>query len=92
MKSEVKERKSEVKERKSEVKERKSEVKERKSEVKDWIVEDQAILRSCDSAPRTPPSSPLSRQQIVSLSQSSSVSLIQLTDGKGGGRAAESKG
>ncbi len=32
-----------------------------------------------------PPTSPLYRQQIVSLSQSSCVSPIQLTDGKGGG-------
>jgi len=32
---------------------------------------------------------PLPRQQIVSLSQSSCVSPVQLTDGRGGGRGAE---
>ncbi len=52
-------------------------------------MEDQAFLGSYDSAPRPPP--PL--QQIVSLSQSSCVSPVQLTEGRvggGGGRGAES--
>ncbi len=40
-------------------------------------------LRSYDLAP-CPPPSPLSRQQPVSLSQSSCVSLVELTEGKGG--------
>jgi hypothetical protein len=42
-------------------------------------------LRSYDSAPR-PPVSPLSRQQLVSLSQSSCVSPAELTDVRGGRR------
>ncbi len=51
-----------------------------------------AYLRSSDSAPRKPPS-PLSRQQVVSLSQSACVSPDKLTDGRGeggGGGAAKS--
>jgi hypothetical protein len=41
------------------------------------FIETQAFLRSCDdSAPRPSPPSPLSRQQIVSLSQFSCVSPI----------------
>jgi hypothetical protein len=43
-----------------------------------------AFLGSYDSAPRTPPP-PLSRQQIVSISQSYCVSPILLTGGRGGG-------
>jgi hypothetical protein len=38
-------------------------------------------LRSYDSDPRLPPS-PLSRQQVVSLSQSSCVSPVELTNGR----------
>jgi hypothetical protein len=37
-----------------------------------------------------PHPSPLSRQQVVSLSQSSCVSPIQLTDGREGGEGAKS--
>jgi hypothetical protein len=33
----------------------------------------------------------LSREQVVSLSQSSSVSLVELTDGKGGGEVVVGK-
>ncbi len=53
----------------------------------EWFIEDQTFLRSKDSAP-SPPPSPLSRLQDVSLSQSSCV----LSDGRGrqgGGRGAE---
>jgi hypothetical protein len=35
------------------------------------------------------PLTPVTRQQVVSLSQSSCVSLVELTDGKGGGRVGE---
>ncbi len=48
------------------------------------FIEAQALLRSYNSAPRPPPA-PLSRQQIVPLSQSSCVSPVQLPDGGGGG-------
>ncbi len=54
------------------------------------FVEDQAFLRSYDSAPRPPaPSHPSSP---VSLSQSSCVSTVKLTDDGGGrcGRGAKS--
>jgi hypothetical protein len=51
----------------------------------EWLLENQAFLRSYDSAPR-PPLPHLHRQQLVSLSQSSCVSPVQLTDGRGGGR------
>ncbi len=56
-----------------------------------WFIEGQAFLRSYDSAPK-PISSPLSHQQVASLSQSSCVSPVQLTDGRGGGggRGADS--
>ncbi len=53
------------------------------------FVEDQAFLRSYDSALR-PPTPPLSRLQLVSLSQSSCVSPIELTDRRMGGRGAKS--
>jgi hypothetical protein len=54
----------------------------------EWFIEDQAFLRSYDSAPRPPHYllSPVSRQQVASLSQSSCVSPVELTDGKGGER------
>ncbi len=61
------------------------------SQCIEWFVKDQVFfLRLYDSAPR-PPSSPLSRQQVVSLSRSSSVSSGKLTDerGVGGGRGAK---
>jgi hypothetical protein len=45
--------------------------------------EDQAFLRSNDLAP--PPLTPLSRQQVLSLSRSSCVSPVELTNGEGGG-------
>ncbi len=47
-------------------------------------------MRSYDLSPRPPP--PLSRQPVVSLSQSSCVTPIELTDGRGGrgGRGAKS--
>ncbi len=51
-------------------------------------IEDQAFSRSFKSAPRPPPSL-LSFRQIVSLSQSSIVSLVQLTGGRGGGGGVE---
>ncbi len=47
------------------------------------FLEDQAFLRSYDSAPRPPPI-PLSRQQVISFSQSSCVSPVELTDRRGG--------
>jgi hypothetical protein len=47
------------------------------------FLETQAFLRSYVPAPR-PLSSPLSRQQVVSLSQASCVSPVELTDGRGG--------
>jgi hypothetical protein len=49
------------------------------------FIEDQSSFRSYNSAPR-PPHPPLSRQQVISLYQSSCVSPVQLTDGRGGGR------
>jgi hypothetical protein len=49
------------------------------------------FFRSYDSAPSPPPPSPLSCQQLVSLSQSSCVSLIELTDGKVGRGGGGSK-
>ncbi len=49
------------------------------------FIEDQALLRSYELAPPQPPST-LSLQQAVSLSQSSCVSSVELTDGRGGGR------
>jgi hypothetical protein len=50
----------------------------------EWFIEDQAFLLSYDSAPRPLPP-PLSCQQLVFLSQSSSVSPVELTAGEGGG-------
>jgi hypothetical protein len=49
----------------------------------EWFTEEQAFLRSYDSAPH-PPSSlpPLSGEQFVSLSQSSCVSPVELTYGR----------
>ncbi len=49
----------------------------------------QEFLRSYASAPRTP--LPLSHQQVVSLSQSSSVLPVEFTDGRGGGGGAGEK-
>ncbi len=46
------------------------------------------VSPSYDSAPRPPPSS-LSRQQVASLSQSSSVSKAELTDRRGEGMGEE---
>ncbi len=54
-----------------------------KTESIEWYKEDHAFLWSYYSAPRPPPS-PLSHQQVVPLSQSSSVSPVGLTDGRGG--------
>ncbi len=48
------------------------------------VIEDQAF-----SYDFTPPHSPLSRQQVVSLSQPSSVSRVELTDRGGGGDGAK---
>ncbi len=48
------------------------------------FIEDQVFLQLYDSAPR-PPFPPLSHQQVVSVSQSSFVSPVQLTDWLGGG-------
>ncbi len=47
------------------------------------IYRGQGFLRSYDSATRPSPY-PLSSQQVVSLSQSSCVSPVELTDGKEG--------
>jgi hypothetical protein len=52
-----------------------------KTESIELLIEDQAFLRSYDLAPRPPPS-PISPQPIVSLSQSSCVSPVELTDGR----------
>ncbi len=46
----------------------------------EWFTEYQAFLRSHDSAPRPPPN-PISRQQLVSLFQSSLVSAAELLTG-----------
>ncbi len=63
-------------------------------ESKYWMIyRGPGFLASCDSAPRPHPP-PFSRQQVASLSQSSCVPSIELTDGRGGGgggRGAESK-
>ncbi len=45
-------------------------------------------MRSYDSAPRPSPSA-VSRQQVISLSQSSCVSPVQLIDGRGGVEGGE---
>ncbi len=47
-------------------------------------------MRSYYSAPHPPPSPPPTQQQIVSLSQSSYMSPVELTDGRGDGRGARS--
>ncbi len=47
------------------------------------FIENQAVSPSYDLDPRPPPS-PLSRQQVVSLSQSLCVSPIELTDWRSG--------
>ncbi len=44
----------------------------------EWFIGEQPFLRSCDSAPRPPPSSP------DSLSRYSCVSLVELTERRGG--------
>ncbi len=49
----------------------------------EWFIEDQAFLRSYVSVPRASPS-PLSRPQVVSLSQSFYVWPFELADGRGG--------
>ncbi len=48
------------------------------------FLEDQAFFWSYDWAPRPPPFSPLPSATCHSLSQSSYVSPIHLTDGRGG--------
>ncbi len=48
-------------------------------ESSEWIIESQVFLQSSDSAPRPPPPPPLSSQQVVSVSQSSWVSSVELT-------------
>ncbi len=48
-----------------------------------WFIEDQACSPSYDLAPLPPPF-PLLRQQVLSLSQSSCVSAVELTDGSVG--------
>ncbi len=55
----------------------------------EWFKEDQAFSQSYVLA--SPPPNPLFRQQVVSLSQSSCVSPVQLTDGRGGKRGGEAK-
>jgi hypothetical protein len=56
-----------------------------KTESIEYFIEDQAFLRSYDSAPRQPPFlPPLSHQQVVSLSLSFCVSPAELTDGRRG--------
>ncbi len=50
----------------------------------EWFIEDQAFLLSYDLAPRPLPP-PLSCQQLVYLSQSSSVSPVELMPAMGGG-------
>ncbi len=52
-------------------------------ESTEWFTEFQAFLLSYDSAPR-PPLYPLSRQQVVSLSQPSCVSPVEFTGGGDG--------
>ncbi len=57
------------------------------SESIEWFIEDQAFLRSYESSKRPPPF--LLPSPAVSLSQSSSVSPVELSDGRrgaGGGR------
>jgi hypothetical protein len=53
------------------------------SESIELFIKDQAFLWSYESAPPHP-LSPLSREQVVSLSQSSHVSPVELTDGRVG--------
>jgi hypothetical protein len=54
-----------------------------RAESIEWFIEEQAFSQLYDLAPPPPPP-PLSRQQVVSLSHSSRVSLVKLTDGRGG--------
>ncbi len=54
----------------------------------DGFIENQAFLLSFDLAPPHPP--PPSHQQVVSLYQSSCVSRVELSDGRGGGGGAKS--
>ncbi len=49
-------------------------------ESTEWLMEEQAFLLSYVSAPGPHPS-PLFRQQLVSLSQSSNVSTVEISDG-----------
>ncbi len=60
-----------------------------RSEGIECFIEEQAFLKSNDSGPRPLPSRPLSRHQVASLSQSSCVSPVELTDGRVG-RGAKS--
>ncbi len=50
-----------------------------------WSIEDQAFLQLYGAAPRRPAYPLLSRQQLASLSESSCVSPVKLTDGRGMG-------
>ena len=54
----------------------------------EWIIQTQAFLRLYDSAPRLPPSPPL-RDKVASLSQSSRVLQVEITDGRGWEGAGE---
>ncbi len=58
-----------------------------RTESIEWSIEDQAFSQSHYFAP--PPPFPLSHQQVVSLSQSSSVSPVELTDRRVGERNGE---
>ncbi len=55
------------------------------AESTEWLIDDQAFLRSYGSAPRPSPY-PLAPQQVVSLSLSSCVSPVELTDEERWGR------
>ncbi len=59
----------------------------------EWFIEDQASLRSHDSAPRPPPSPPSPVSRCLSFSSFlCHVSPVDLTDGRGGsGRGAKSE-
>ncbi len=56
-----------------------------------WFIEAQAFLRSYDSASR-PPRCPPSREQVVSLSQSSCVPPVEFTEGPSRVRGRERGG
>ncbi len=60
-------------------------------ESMELFIKDQAFLPSPDSAPRPPSPPPLSRQQLVSLSQSSYVSPVERQGERGGGGGRGSK-